>query len=208
MKNTIFLAATLFALPLHGVILFDESVDGEVSANPSAPTSLGTLNLGSNQIIGVVTSDDGAGDFDTSLPTTRDFFTFTVGANQFLTGAFIVSLIGSENGVPNNDPGFFSLAQGTTSFIPGNGTSSQFLTGAVVSPTLADGTNLLTLGNDTDGPGVTVPLGAGDYVFEIQQTGPETLAYNINFEVSNVPEPSSLGLLGLCSLLGLRRRRA
>ena len=216
MKITTLLGATLLtALPLQlqGAssisLIFDESVDGEASSDPLNPTDLGTLALGENGISGFVTSSDGAGGSSTALPTTRDFFTFNIAENQILTGIFVSALSGTDAaGAASNDRGFFILDEGATSLIPVTENSASFLTGNFISATTPVGTNLLALGNATAGPGVTLPLGAGDFVFEIQQTGSETLNFTLGIQVEAVPEPSSALLLGLGSLLGLRRRRS
>ena len=216
MKITTLLGATLLtALPLQlqGAssisLIFNESADGEASSDPLNPTDLGTLALGESGISGSVTSNDGAGGSNTALPTTRDFFTFNIAENQVLTGIFVSALSGTDAaGAPSNDPGFFLLDEGATSLIPGGGTSASFLTGALLSAETPFGTNLLELDNITGGPGITLPLEAGDFVFGIQQTGPETLNFTLGIQVEAVPEPSSALLLGLGSLLGLRRRRS
>ena len=51
--------------------------------------------------------------------------------------------------------------------------------------------------------GFSVPLGAGDYVFLIQDTG-SAINYGLTFTVTPVPLPAGLPLLAL-SLVGLAR---
>lgn len=178
-------------LPSQAVTVWNEADDGDLSTDPLAPTAVSFL-LGSNDVIGsVVSSAD-----------TRDYLTFSILGGQALTAITVNSIVSV-----NNDPGFSFLATGTTSVNPAS-SETGILGGVLVSPSNT-GDDLLALfsGNNLVTVGFTTPLGAGDYVFEIQQTGTELLQYNLTFEVESIPEPSATLLGGLGSLLLLRRRR-
>jgi hypothetical protein len=55
--------------------------------------------------------------------------------------------------------------------------------------------------------GFTAPLPAGDYSFWIQEASAVAANYSLRFDVSAVPEPSTLALTGLVVTLGAVRRR-
>jgi len=180
-----FVAILSTAASANAQVIFDESSGVEGSGDPNAPTSLGTL------------------------------FGFTIASGFQLDSIEVTALEQTLNNaapVPFLDPGFYFLDAGTTSVIPAMATSAQLLTGQQFGvATTPIGTNLLdsvAVGNITGGPGVTAPLGPGDFVLGIQQTGPETLSYSVEFNVSAVPEPSSAALLSMVVLgfAGLRRR--
>ena len=58
-------------------------------------------------------------------------------------------------------------------------------------------------------PGFTPPLPSGSYTFWIQQEGPADTGYQLDFVVTQVPEPTTLLLLAMAitGLVALRRSR-
>ena len=177
------------------VVAFDESADGDLGA-PTAPTLL-TFGIGTNTVTGQV---------DTNNGDTRDAIAFTLSAGQTLDSIILLAYDNPDTlALSDGNTGFFSLDNGLVSVIPGGGTSGEFLTGSTFNSTSV-GSDLLDLGNLTDGPGITGgQLGPGDYTFNIQNTSTIS-SYELQFNV--VPEPSSTALLGLGGLaLAIRRRR-
>jgi len=186
-------------------ILFDETVSGDLSNNPAAPTAL-TLTPGSNSVIGTV---NGFGNGDP-----QDWVSFTIP-----TGFVMTSYVNSK--YDSTDPQGFTGFQSGSSFSgdPFAALSyagyAHFGTGATNpnTPLSTVGVDLLPLMADPSfAPGTTgftPPLAAGTYTFLIQQGNDFTTSYQFDMNVRSVPEPgSSLCLLGVggLAILALQRR--
>ncbi len=178
---------------------WDENLDGELSSDPLAPTSV-IFADGVNTVSGSVTS----------LNDVRDYLTFTIPTGHQLVGILLQSYMDLDTGGPGNR-GFYAISDGATSAIPGGTTSGSFLGGAHLDP-LAPGTDLLALlaTDSLTGTGVSAPLGAGEYTFLVQQTGPQLTGYQLDFIVAPIPVPAAVWLFGsaLVGLGALRRRAA
>ncbi|MEM9388319.1 MAG: VPLPA-CTERM sorting domain-containing protein [Pseudomonadota bacterium] len=192
-------ALTLLPLAAFSTTVWDESISGDLSSDPDAPTPL-SFNAGSNIITGSVS--DGEGD-------TRDFVTFTIADGQVLTALLQLEYVDGQTGGPGNR-GFHSINEGETSFIPGFDTSDDFLGGAHLDA-LAPGTDMLMIlaGAPQAGVGFETPLGPGTYSYLVQQTGPQISAYTLDFQVAAVPLPAGVWLISsaLVGLIGFRARR-
>ena len=146
---------------------FDETTAAPLSNDPEAPTTQGFV-LGENVITGQVDSPR----------NTRDFVTFTVPEDAELTGIFLEAWSAGE------DIGFAHIDLGSTTVIPSEDTINDFLGGAHISTTLFSPTdNLLEALAQAPqgGTGFEAPLSAGDYTFNIQQTGNVPSAYQVMF---------------------------
>jgi hypothetical protein len=177
---------------LQAGIIWNESLNGDLSSNPGAPTALNFTN-GGNTVIGTLSQP--AGDL-------RDYMTFTIGPNQFLTGLTLDSYVA-------DGAGFQGFNAGNTSFVPGVDPSSNFLGLEFVIVDFV-GTDMLPLLADTSSGyghvGFTIPLGQGTYSYLIQEiTTGQSTAYQMTFSV--VPEPSAIGLCCLTAALSFVRRR-
>lgn len=179
--------------PLSADIVWDEAVDGDLSDNPNAPTLVNFSN-GLNTVIGTLSEPDG---------DERDYLTFTLGPNQFLTGLILDALdpTGVEFGVS-----FQAINAGNIGFIPGDDPSENFLGFEFVSPFMVGQDMLPDLAVGLFGStGFSIPLGPGNYTYLIQELTPgEFRSYQLTFVV--VPEPSTIGLFGLSSLWLFARR--
>lgn len=150
-------------------LLFDETIDGDASDDPNAPTVL-AIALGDNTVAGEVNLSNDTANGD------RDFFTITVPAGTALTRLDLVDW-GTTN------PGFIAVNAGATGFVPSGATNGSFLAGvhasdAFIGDDLLDrfqdsSVTLNSLGTDT--------LGPGDYTFVVQQTSNVTQPYLLNF---------------------------
>lgn len=186
-----FLVLPLLALPVSA-FTFSESIDGDLSSSPTAPTALGATTLGSNVVTGATGQGDG------------DYLTLTVPAGQQLTAVTLLSTSGSGH--------FFGFTLGTTASSTASGLELGYLFG-----TEFVNEDLLTSSNIASAPvfaGSALPsplaLGPGDYTFHFQENagGLNTTPFSVDF-VTSVPEPSSalLGLLGLAMTVTRRQRR-
>lgn len=132
------------------------------------------------------TSGDNAVSGQVATPrNTRDFFRFTVPEGQQLTAIFLVEWTAEDDNI-----GYVHLDSGSTTVIPSGATSSDFLGGAHVNRALFAPTDNLLLalaGAPQGGTGFDTPLPAGDYVFNVQQTGPEESSYTFRFVIEEEP---------------------
>lgn len=177
--------------------VWDEAISGDLSSNPGTPTPV-TLVSGDNFVSGSVSNADDV----------RDYFTFTLGADQQLSSLRLLRYEDLNVG-GNGNRGYHAINLGETSQIPGGANTASFLGGdhldaapenTDILPDLAAGT-LAGNGFET--------LGSGTYTYVVQQTGPELTGYSLNFVVNSVPEPSSsvLAILAIVTLLSFRVSR-
>jgi len=177
---------------------WDEAASGDLANLGTSPT-LVSLGLGSNTLTGT-TGRDGAGVVD------RDYFTFTLADGWQLDSLMLL-------------PGTTILGPSSLGFVAVQAGSQM-----TVDPTGGDPTNLLGWWHysendiDTDilpliglgggAIGFAGPLPAGSYTFWVQETATGTVAYNFDFNVTAVPEPSIALMLmaGLAGLGFLRKR--
>jgi len=182
-------AICLFSAALHAsaATIWDEALNGDLSSDPAAPTAV-TFTPGSITVTGNVNSD-------TDI---RDYFTFTLAADQTLNA---ITLLAYDGNI-----GFTAINAGATSVIPTLETVLDFLGGAHTNPTQV-GKPLLPLlaSGVVAGTGFTTPLGPGTYTYLMQQTSGPLTSYTLEFQV--VPAPAAVWLLGsgLLGLAGWRR---
>ena len=164
----------------HADIVYDESVDGDLSNFESSPTAV-TLAEGGNQLLGTIggTSNPNIGDGFDSL-------VISIGANQTLTQIII------------ND---YQVSGGNTSTGVNIFTSSGTFLGSVAMNTSDVGSDLLRL----TGAG---QLGPGDYRISLREFTAPGQTYDFSFVVV-VPEPVQAGgvVLFLTWLIFPRNRR-
>lgn len=175
-------------------ILWNESINGDLSNNQAAPNQF-TLNLGVNSIIANVNNTGGV--------DPRDFATVTVPAGLRLSALVLASY-------SSPDAQGFTGVQTGTSFVGSILNPASYLgyahfgTGAVngnLPPTNLVGVDILPIMGDTNlaagSQGFTPPLQANPYTFLFQQTGASSTDYQFDFIVTAVPEPDALALLTL-----------
>ncbi|UCG72258.1 MAG: hypothetical protein JSV45_13565 [Chromatiales bacterium] len=171
--------------------VWDESVDGDLSTDPNAPTPV-QFQAGSNIITGTMGGPGNVG----------DYITFTFGPGQGLTGLVLLEFA-SQMG---DERGFHGINEGPTSFIPSPATQDNFLGGNHLNAFEA-GTDVLPGLATTPlvGAGFAIPLGEGTYSYLIQQTASDPTSYSLEFQV--VPVPAAVWLFGSAlGLLGWLRR--
>jgi hypothetical protein len=207
----------LLASPLAAQALsYSEAVGGDFSDSTSAPTNLGTLDLGSNTISGTST----AGATLVFVPDPHfpdqdvDVFSFTIAPGQRLDSINLtsVSLVNNEGhlGGALGDGAFLGLEAGAsiTNPLSPAGLLGNTLVG--ILPGRQAGDDLLIALGALHFPGsigFSGPLAAGEYTLWWQE-GPTDASYAFDLNVSVIPEPSTALLmgLGLSALAGVRRR--
>jgi hypothetical protein len=194
--TTLICFTILFGFVCDGfaAVAYDESVSGDVSNDPQAPTPF-DLALGSNSFIATMPGTD------------LDFLTVNVPAGGQLNSLLMTGYSGID------EISFIAVGAGTQmppsvlSYDP-----TGLLGYAHFGPGVSDiGSDLLPdLAVANFGvPGFSIPLPSGSYTFWLQQESNTDTGYQLDFSVIPVPEPASAGLLLVASCgFALRRRRA
>ena len=174
------------------VLMYDESVSGDLSGDYQAPSIL-TITNGENILTGSVGNNGNTGGHpDFSPNNDGDYFTFSMADGLRIESIRVVSYT-SNKSVGNGS--FFGYKAGVSSF-PGQNFSD--IDGyALFSDTRND---LLS-----DPPNTSInanSLPSGDYALWIEEINDTVVNYSLSFNV--VPEPStavfsSLGILLLCT---------
>jgi len=167
---------------------YDEAVNGDISGNRLAPTSL-ALDPGSNSISGSVIAGD------------LDYLTVHVSAGYALSQLVLTSFVSTD------DIAFMALQRGTQ-FTETTSPNVANLLGwsHFMLPVGQD--YLALMGAGLGAIGFTGPLPAGDYTLWIQQTGAQSVGYGFNAVVTAAPEPGALALVALgIAALGASRRQ-
>lgn len=158
----------VLAFPARAAVLHDEAVNGDISTDPASPTAL-AFTPGGNTIAGSVRSGG-------ATPDPRDYITFTVPDGVRLSALNLVSY-------STINLTFAAFNSGTTSFVPGVETDTEFLAGIHISAGEV-GTDLMPLfvnANVTSNALPAPELGPGDYCFVIQQANTTLAAYRLEF---------------------------
>ena len=196
-------AALVASTPASAAVAYSESKTVDLSSNGLSPTAL-ALGLGDNIIEGWT------GRFEGNID--RDYFTFTLGANQALES--IIFLDGNTIGIS-----FIGVQSGNQVTVSPSAADATGLLGWYHYSKAADvGTDVLdNMGIPMAGStGFTGPLGPGTYSFWLQEASPGSpVHYAFNFVVgqfeSPVPEPATwaMMLLGFgFAGMALRRSRS
>jgi hypothetical protein len=197
----LFASIVLSVVPSSAGILWNESVNGNLSNNQAAPSPF-VLAPGTNSIIGTVTGG--------TKP--QDWVALTVPAGDELTSIVLAVYQSTDQ------QGFTGFQAGST-FVGSAFTAASYegyshygtgATNGALPPTNLVGQDLLLLMANPalaqGAQGFTPPLGPGSYTFLIQQLGAVT-AFQFDYNVARVPEPATFGLLGmgLVSLVAVMR---
>jgi len=209
-RHILFLTAALaFPVGLASGANWNELIDGELSGDGNAPTSI-FFDEGSNLIEGTISGVDGTA-------TDADVWTFTIAAGYYLAGINLLTYSDNGFGAPlGTISSFMAIADAQTinmadpSLHLSNGLwNEQSPDGG--STTFTDMLAILEAGPEFGGKGFIGPLGEGNYTFWVQETASPgvslNISYCIEFLVTPVPEPGSALFLGLAGMLMLRRKR-
>ncbi len=173
-------AAFILSFSLSGAsadVVYDEAVDGELSATPDAPTMVNVL-AGSNTVN--FTTDQQGDD--------RDIFTFNVAEGFELTGV-ILELFDTNSKDPNN-LAFIGFSAGdvlgTDPFSP----NPTALLGYALVAEADSGTDIFsTMAQGGGSQGYDVPLGAGDYTFWAQETSLTVDDWSVTLVINELQAP-------------------
>lgn len=202
MKSLALLAMTVLgaAVSLHATH-YDESVQGDFSSTPNAPTHI-SLTLGGNEIWGTTGRSVAGG------PVDRDFFEFTIPAGQQLSS--ITPLAGTTFAGAGS-VSFIAVVSGG-SFGATAPTTAGALLGYHHYGPAEIGTDILDdIGAGAGSIGFSAPLGPGQYAFWIQETAVSSVHYGFRFNKTQISVPESgpglfagAGVLAL--MIGVARR--
>ena len=178
-KSLCVLVVALFAYRLfgQGMLLWDESVNGPLSEDYTQPTSLGNLLLGTNSVIGSVSSVFTG----TGYAAHDDYFTFTVQPGNSLAGVYI------------------SVNKPTLVWL-GNPSFSTMI-GQVFNPLNGEVLSQMGLGPLTSGT-FGMYLANNEFV-----GSSSTSNYRLDFLVQSIPEPDTFPLIALGAAALLIRSR-
>ena len=206
-----FLVCTaLMSLPVgpgssaFGGILWNSAVNGPLSTSGLAPTPLGPLTLGDNDVF-ATTGSSTTGVID------QNYFVITVPVGFAL--ASITELPGTEVG---GTASFIGVEAGPQVTVGSNPATAAGLLGFTLYTQAEINTNILPLMGipDNGSSGFTPPLGPAQYSFWIQEGNTGTFPYGFDLglvSTGSVPEPGTLttSLIGLAILIPvlMRRRR-
>jgi hypothetical protein len=163
---------------------YNETLHGDLSDDPGAPTSLGTLPIGTHTLSASFVEDD------------YDLVTFTLAPGTRLTSIFLNSYAGSTVSFSGIQAGPVWTAD------LGYNVDPEPLLGWALFGETTVGTNILPdYATGAGAIGFTPPLQAGVYTLELQETGSFPVA--AQFTVTVVPEPSTLAMAATACAAGL-----
>ena len=175
-------------------IVYDESVDGDLSDDYLAPTSI-NVSEGLNTF--VFTTDRDGDD--------RDIFTFEVADGYELSGV-ILDLFDTNADDPSN-LGFIGFSAGSVLGMDPDSPNPAGLLGYALVFESDSGSDIFdAMANGGGAQGYDGPLGAGPYTFWAQETSPTSDDWSVTLVITPVPGPGALALAALAGVMPRRRR--
>lgn len=182
-----------FSAPAQALILWDESINGDLSDNGLNPTDLGQLQGGNNTLTATFSLGQ-------TIPDT-DYFTFEVPQQLSLEQIILKSF------TPEDEGAFFAVQTGNVFDFIFTGPDATGLLGFLdfgqeeLNTDILDDMGRANLSPIAPGAtGFTPPLPTGQYSFWLRQGGERPVTVTLDF-VTSVPEPSTV--IGLEVILGL-----
>jgi len=174
-------AAALGTCGLASAADYDEAVDGDLPGVSDGPFFF-DVDLGDNSVSGTVGGDG-------SLE--EDFIAFSIDGGQALSAITLTSFVTAGGNTSTGFRLYADLGSGFEQVSPGSITPADV------------GTNYLTEWDLSD-VGGSIPLGPGDYGVVLAEF---TAGQAYSFDITVIPAPGSLALLGIGGLAVARRRR-
>lgn len=192
-------AAVLASAASAQTVIWDEAVDGNLSNDPYAGTPVGVvdgINIFRGSTLGPFVGNGQNPATPGSMSDGYDIMQIQLTDTQIIDSIFISSLVTA----PGNNVGFNILRGGTV---------DQRLAGEPgVIQTFGGAFSPAFVGIDWLGPQfANDPVTDGTYFFEIREFGSRA-EWEITFNVTTIPAPSTAGALGFFGLAATRRRRA
>jgi hypothetical protein len=205
------LSATLAAFAANATD-YNEGTSGDLSNLPGAPTNIGALTVGDNDIIGssVPSGSLIPGGHGALTIQDDDFFTFTVPTGDVL----YQFRLGGDSSIAQGDRFFLGIYSGDTSPVDPSNPTPAGLLGYTLPGTPQIGTDLLPALAASNEPGFPAlmthfsgDLGPGDYTVWVVD-GDNPLKYDLNLAIAPAPEPAAWALMMVgVGLTGARLRR-
>ena len=183
----------LLAGSAHSAVVWDESIDGELSDDHNNPTLI-ALSSGANDV-----------SFTTNATPVQDreYFRFEVPTGFELTSVVFTAFTTS----PATNLGFLGVTAGASVPTPPTAPDVTALLGYTLIGLSDVGSDVLAgMGSAGGAQGFSGPLGTGSYSWWAQETGPSVDDWTLTFNLTPVPEPGTALLLGL-GLAGLATRK-
>ena len=178
-------------------LMWDESIDGDLSDDYLNPTQLFLDGVNNHVVFTTVGAGSNGGSND------LEYFTFTIAEGYELV-SLVLDAFETE---PVSNLGFIGVAAGAVFPTPPDSPDPTTLLGYALPGVEDVGNDILqAIGAGPGSEQFTGPLGAGTYTFWAQETGPSTDNWDLNFVVTEVPAPGAVALLGISGLVTRRRR--
>ena len=178
------------AVAASASVIWDEAIDGSLSTDRLATTDMGTLGIGSNDIIATLASGIGK------------FYSITIASGSELSALIV------EDIDPGEGQSFIAVVSGAQFTVDPAAPDVTQLLGYVQYGTSDVGQDVLgSMGAGPGSQGFSGALGAGTYSFWARQGALDPETSDLNFVVTSLPEPSFGLLLGVGLLLLNRRQR-
>lgn len=190
LSRALFILATSVAAQMaHGVVMWNESVNGDLSNNRLTPTALSAV-IGSNTVRATTQGSD------------REYFRITVAAGQELYDMWHSEYISQDFTM------FMAVQRGSTFTETASNPNPVNMLGYTHMGDSTVGISIFNLmGAGAGATGFSGPLQAGTYTFWAQQQGSAS-TWTVDYRVRAVPEPATITVLGLGLGALLRRKRA
>lgn len=190
--STLLAAVLLSGATARAGVIWNESVNGDLSNSGLAPTPL-KVSMGSNDLYGTTGKSSSTGVID------RDYFTFTIPSGLVLSSIFVLP---GTHGLGPLGESFISVEAGPEVTVSANPSNAAGLLGWYHYSAADIGTDILPLMGSAGfgSTGFAPPLPSGTYSFWVQEASVGTAPYGFDFEVTATPEPGS-GTLLLAGLM-------
>ncbi len=182
-----------FISTANAATIYSEANDGELSDDNLAPTVIPLAGLGSNIVEGSTTN----------TPLDRDFWSLTIEQGQALSAITLESYLNTDD--MGASQSFFAISNGSQ--INSIMDDSDLLGSALIDATdigqsVLDDLGEASPGGLPGGTGFVGSLGPGTYTFWAQETAGDT-TYELNFQITAVPESQPLTIVGTGLILAL-----